>query len=271
MCPRNALPDCFDALAAVARDKSARSVSLRKLRVHDYKPSSVLPDKQIALSGTVTLFVGRKSSKLFRDVSDAVLRPCREDDRKVAAQLNRYLASRKPKAIDELVSCARCASVIADLRYGGATLVENILLPDDAEIAAIPLPYNGGRLAEGGFSIAEYYAEELDDDIEFVLARNEPPLTAAEKAALEALPEEMLEVNVGRGVGDVACSVVLLTLAVVAEVAVVAATFTVVKALDDHSMDHVNPAALKDLGPVGAARALVNLRRDILQGRTGHW
>lgn len=264
-------PECVELLNRVAREKSARPVRFRKLEVHDYKATSVLPGRQIALSGTVTLFVGRKDGRLFRDLKTAVLEPSRGDDTSVAAELNHYFARRKPKDLAELVACIRSETLIADLCYGGATLVENILLPEDAEIAAIPLPYNGGRLADGGFSLSEHYLEHVDANVDVLLVRHEPPLTEAERAALERVPEEMVAINVGRGPGDVACSVLLLTVAVVVEVAVVAATFTVAKALDDHSMDHINPISVENLGPVGTARALTNLRRDILQGRTGQW
>src|SRR5262245_47069247 len=93
-----AFPDCIELLTEVAREKDARQVRFRKLTVEDYKPTSVLPDKQIALSGTVTLFVGKKDSKLFHDLTAAVLKSGSVDDRRVAAQLNRYFADRKPKA-----------------------------------------------------------------------------------------------------------------------------------------------------------------------------
>jgi hypothetical protein len=266
-----AFPAPIELLTEVSREKAARQVRFRKVPVRDYKPTSVLPTKQIALSGTVTLIVGRKESKLFQDLTAEMLKPGSGDDCRLAAQLNRSFTDRKPMAFEDLVSCVRRQPVIADLHYGGATLVENILLPEGAEVAVIPLPYNGGRLADDGFSVAEYYGDPDDPEFDLLLVRNEPPLTAAEKAALAAVPADMLAVNVGRGPGEVACSVVIFTVTVVAEVAIVAATFTVVKMLDDHSMDHINPGAINDLGPVGAARALVNLRREILQGRTGRW
>jgi hypothetical protein len=268
---RAAFPDIIELLTEVAREKASRPVRIRRLSVQDYKPSSLLPRKQIALSGTVTLFVGRKDSELFRNVVAALRDPSRMDDRAMAARLDGCFAARKPTPLEDIVSSIRCQPIIADLRYGGATLVENIVLPEGAELAVIPLPYNGGRLAEDGFSVAEYYTEDRDAELEMLVVRNEPPLTDAERAALAAVPDDMLAVNVGQGPGEVACSVVLFTVTVVAEVAVVAATFTVVKALEDHSMDHINPGVIPELGPVGTARALVNLRREILQGRTGRW
>lgn len=264
-------PDSIALLNTISREKASRSVRFRKLPVTDYKPSSVMPDKQIALSGTVTLFIARKGEKLFQELKAAVKKGGESEDRKVAAQLNRSFAARRPRPLEEIARGIRSEPLLADLRYGGATLVENIILPSDATILAVPLPYNGGRIAEAGFTLAEHYVEDLDEEYDVLLVRHEPPLTEAERAALKAVPEEMVAVNIGKGPGDAACSVVLLTVAVVAEVAVVAATFTVVKAHDDHSMDHVNPAAIKDLGPVASARALTNLRRDILQARTGSW
>ncbi len=259
------MPRSIDQLTVLSREVAARPERQRRLEVLDYAPSSVLPEKQIALSGTVTVFLARTGSELLARIRDAVKAKDRRD-RTVAAHLHRQFKKRKRVPLAEAVDCARAQPVIADLRHGGRTLVENIVVPEDLEVAVIALPYNGGQL--GALTLVEHFLEDDDLALEAVALRNVPPLTAAEKAALERVPPEMAGVNVGRGPGDVACSVVLLTVAVVVEVAIVAATFTVVKAHDDHSMDHVNPAAIDDLGPVGTARALVNLRRDILQGRS---
>ena len=262
------LPQPFDRMTEVAREVANRPFRQRTIEVLDYKPSSVMPDRQLALSGTITVFIARAGSELIKHVRHTVTAKEKDGgDRRLAAQVRRIFIDRKPKPIDDIVDCIRGERVISQLRHGNATLVENILLPDDLEAAVIPLPYNGGRLAANGLTFVEHYLQDDDQELDVVALRHAPPLTTAEKAALKQVPVEMVEVNVGRGPGDAACSVLLLTVAVAVEVAVVAATFTVVKALDDHSMDHINPAAIADLGPVGTARALVNLRRDILANR----
>jgi hypothetical protein len=263
------IPESIELLTGIACEKARRPVRFRKLAAQTYVPSSVFPEKQLAPAGTVTVFLARPGSGLFKTIGAAASKPGDGEDRRAAALVLRQFYDRKPKPLEEAAALVRRQPIIAELRYGGATLVENLFVPEDLEVTVVNLPYNGGRIAPEGFTLAEYYLEDEVPSLDILVLKSEPPLSAAEKAALKAVPEDMLAINVANGPGEGACDILLLTAAVAVEVVVEWATFTLVKAFDDHSMDHINPGAIKELGPVGTARALVNLRREILQGRTG--
>lgn len=135
------------------------------------------------------------------------------------------------------------------------------------EVAVVPLPYNGGRLAEKGLQLIEHPLSDEVDSLEAIALRHRPDLTAAEAAALEKVPPAESALNIGNSPGNQACSVVLLTVAVVVEVAIVVVTFTITGKVDIEHVEHFSDAELRELGPAATARELVQRRRTALMAR----
>src|SRR5207237_7290422 len=130
----------------------------------------------------------------------------------------------------------------------------------------VNLPYNGGRLARGGFTLAEHPRTEEDTSLDVLVLRNTPPLSKAERSALTKVPAEQRELNVGTGPGEVAC-VTLVVAAVVVEAAIVAVTFAITGKVDLEHMEHLDPSMISQIGPSATARMLVNMRREVLLGQ----
>jgi hypothetical protein len=256
-------------LAALDRETAKRSIRFHKLEVIDYTPSSPLPETQLAPTGSITVFLARKGEPLLQEVRTAA-RTGQGADRRLARKIQRQIALRPKLSVEEAARICAAQPVIAELRYAGATYWKNLFLPDGVPVGTSALPYNGGELAAEGFTLVEYFEEEdADQGFEVVLLRNRPVLSDPEKSALQKVPADMTQVNVGFGIGDNANTLLWLAAAVAVEVAIVWATFTITKGLDDKSMEHINPGAVASLGPIGTARALVNLRRDLLKGQVG--
>jgi hypothetical protein len=260
------VPSDIELLRPLALEAASRPIRHRKLEVIDYQPSSDRPEEHLALAGTITVLLAKPGSKLLMEIRSAVA-ACDNRDRKLAKRLYKQYANRYPSPLPEAVKVAQSQPVFADLRYGGATLAPYLFVPKDLDVAIVNLPYNGGRLARGGFSLAEHPRTEEDISLDVLVLRNTPPLSKAEVSALAKVPEAQRELNVGAGPGEVACSVVLLTLAVVAEVAVVAVTFAITGKVDLEHMEHIEPDTILQIGPSATARMLVSMRRKVLLGQ----
>ena len=251
-------------LDKLSAEKSRRIPSHRRIAIHPYHPSTVLPNEQLALSGTVTIFFGRHGSPLLKEVQDAV-QSRNGIDRKVAQQIYNLFSNRKKVSLEDAVHQTHGAPVIAEIRYGGRTLVENITLPSELEIGVIVLPFNGGDLDALGLQWIEFKHPHVESGLDVYAVFHQPVLTPAEAAALKLVPPEEIGLNIGDGPGSVACSVVILTVAVVVEVAVVAVTYAITGS-DRRFNAEISAEAIAALGPVGTANALLNMRQSILSG-----
>lgn len=256
------------ALQSVEDEVSRRLVRTSKVEVLDYKPSSVLPETQLAPSGSIAVYVARSGNPLLNELRDAARDSKGGRDRKLARRIQRQIAQRRQVSVAEAARRAIAQSVLADLSVAGHVTCRHLFIEDDEQVGATMLPYAGGELPADAFQFTEYYYADEDDSLECVLIRNPPHLSSAEQAAIKAVPPDLVHVFVAPS-AIVASTVLWLTAAVAVEVAVVWATFTIVKALEDRSMEHINPAAIDSLGPVGTARTLLNMRRDLLKGKAG--
>ncbi len=256
----------IEMIHRASAERARRVPRHRKVAIHHYRPTNVLPDQQLALAGTITVFFAHPGSGLLKEIEMAVSKND-GSDRRVARKVLDLFADRKRFSLEEAVSKTTRAPIIAELRYGGKTLVENITLPGDLEVGVIVLPFNGGNLLEDGLQWIEFHHPHVEAGLDVYAVYNQPNLTPAEIAALKLIPEEMAEINVGYGPGDVACSVLLLTVAVVVEVAIVAATYAITGS-DRRYSTEISPDAIAALGPVGTANALLQMRTSILLGRT---
>ena len=256
------------ALKSVEDEVSRRLVRTSRIDVLDYKPSSVLPETQLAPTGSIAVYVAKKGNLLLNEVREAARDSKGGRDRKLARRVQRQIGQRQQVSVAEAARRAIAQPVLADLSFAGQITCKHLFIEDDEQVGATMLPYAGGDLPADAFQFTEYYYADEDESLECVLIKNPPYLSSAEKAAIKLVPPDLVRVFVASG--DIVANTVLwLTAAVALEVVFVWATFTMVKALDDKSMEHINPAAIDSLGPVGTARALVRMRRDLLKGKAG--
>jgi hypothetical protein len=251
----------LDSLAAEAANRPIRR---RELEVVDYQPADPRPETHLALEGTVTLLAARSGSRLMAEIREALAtKPSKTED--VAKKLYLQYKKRKQVPLARGVKTAIAQPVFAHVLHGNLVLLENLFVPKDLEVAFVPFPYNGGALAETGLVLVEHPVSEDAEPLDVLVLRHTPELSKAERAALEKVPAEQRALNLGRGPGIQACSVALLVVAVVVEVAVVAVTFAITGSIDLRHMDHIDPAEIKKMGPAKTARALVEKRRQFLQ------
>jgi len=253
----------FRILDLLATEAARRPIRRRQLEIMDYEPTDPRPETHLALEGTITLLVGRSGSRAMTEVREALAtKPARTEA--VARKLYLQYRKRKQVPLAKAVKTALEQPVFADVLHGDTVLTESLFVPKDMEIAFVPFPYNGGALADRGLVLIEHPVSEDVEPLDVLALRHPPELSKAERAALNSVPPEQNSLNVGRSAGSHACSVVALTLAVVAEVAIVAVTFAITGGISRAHMEHIDDGDIRKMGPAKTARELVRMRREFL-------
>jgi hypothetical protein len=250
----------LDLLAAEAANRPIRR---RRLEILDYEPADPRPETHLALKGTITLLAARPGSRMMAEIREALgTKPAKTET--VARKLYGQYKKRKEVSLAQAVKTAVAQPVFAHVLHGDSVLVENLFVPKNIEVAFIPLPYNGGALAETGLVLVEHPAFENVEPLEVLILRHPPSLSKAERAALDKVPPEQNELNLGRGPGIHACGIAWVVAA--SAVAVVALTVYALAGgnIELSHMKHIDDAEIKKMGPAKTARVLVEMRRELL-------
>ena len=252
-------------------EAQARPIRLTNLEVVD--KTSLAQNAFIGIPGTLTVFVARKGSAALHELREA-LKAGGEALKQLYRKVGEQAAQVERWTLEEAVQATIQEPVFAELRYGGATLAQGLSVPEGLDMTTVLfLPYNGGRLAQEGFILAERFTEGSDAALEALVVRIDPPLTEAERAALQLVPVDQAINNVS---ANKPCDTTWVAVATVAAVAatptVTDATVTtlVIEALGSRGAEladlepHIPEETLKLLGPAASARKLLEMRREVL-------
>jgi len=257
-----------DLLWPALEEAEKRPIRLSKIPVISNTAPKATGPSTFGATGTLTVFVGKKGSGAIDQVRAAIAggNPATT---KLRDRLQKQYSKLPPGSSETLVQQIVKATVFADIRYGGATLNSGVFVPKGVDVAVIVLPYNGGRLAPEGFTLAERYKDGSDAALEAVVMQAAPNLSAAEKTALQAVPANQVALNVGQAIDCRTTWWAVAQMAVVqAEVraAVIAASLVVGPFCPLSKEVHISVAQIKALGPAASARKLLDLRRRVLLG-----
>jgi hypothetical protein len=258
-------------LRPASLETEGRPYRIKPLEVIDYKADLDADGTVLIRPGTIGLFAAPKGSPLLEEVRRAATAGD-GSDRAVAERIREQFVDRQMLPIEEAVRLLIDQPVFASMRYGGRTLATSIFTPPGSDIAAVAMPYNGGRLAQDGFSLVEHYREDSDAELDGFVLRHAPELTRSESAALDKLPAEMSEMNVGNAALCYALSLVGIA-AVVSLATGICCPHWVVEANDPGSAStpmpdlHLGDAQLEKISAAATARHLLRIRREMLEHR----
>ena len=251
-----------DPFLKVVREAERRPIRVSDVPVLDYTYDWDA-EHALAVPGTLSVFVARRGSTILKLVRTAA-RGGPKDLLRLQAAIDRQRNKRRP--VNGALAARRmiASDVFADLRYAGDVLNKGIFLHGGVDLVRTTLPYNGGRLARTGFSLAEYQREGSSESLQAVIVRTQPPKTEAEKAALNQVPANQITQNVG---SPMDCETTYWAVAAfVAGLVGAAVTAAAVGCgrpeLTDY--DHVTQREIRRLGPAASARKLLDLRRNEL-------
>jgi hypothetical protein len=255
----------IQALAPAHEEIYRRSVRTTKLKVVDGPARAGGTKRTLAAPGSITVLFARQGSRALKTLQQAA-KDGGDAVQNVFEQVERQIAGRKQVSIEEAVKAMCREPVFAELRYGGATLVPHLFLTNGLDVGGVVMPYNGGALAREGFQWVEHVKDDLKAGLEAVVIKSNPPLTAAEKAALRLLPPDQRSLNVGTVLGcDTTGTAVAWVAAVVVLLLVALATSGCAAVTDKHIAEEV----LKKLGPLASAREILRVRREMLMKAGG--
>ena len=223
-------------------------------------------DHEVALTppGTVTVLIARKGSGDLGAFREAVTKGGKQAEQLLQG-LIKQSKGQKPLTRKGLADGLLTAPVYADIRYGGSVINSGQFVPAKGQkVVGNIFPYNGGRLAREGFELVEHYQPGSTAALEGIVLRSDPPLTAAEKAALKMVPSEQLIGNVGSR----AMSWCDTTWAAVAGVVLFAAAATVQFVCTAILVDKGDDFSQRDLNrltPAASAKQILQLRRQIYE------
>jgi hypothetical protein len=244
-------------LQLAADEVEERELHHSSIEVLDYVPSD--PSRGVlAPAGSVTVFVSQKGAPILQRIRAAA---------KEKSGLDVGLSEEIRAAFRgrERVTCYRAYRLLKDsasfasIRYGSKTLATNILPPPGPNLVVLANPYNGGKLKPSELTLVEHRVPSAKTGLEAVALRHSPPLTKAERAAVEQVPESQLEMNLTM---DAECCDDWTFIAHV----IVAITFAMLCMRAPEAEDQVtlSPEEIERLGPAASARKLLNIRRELL-------
>jgi hypothetical protein len=232
-------------------------VRSRRLELLDYRPSDPQSEDLLVPPGSITLFLARQGSNLLGEIRQAVTSD-RSRDVELARRLRDIYRRRKMVSLERAVEMLRAEDVFAEIQHGRFVLASSLFVPQDLEVAMVPLPYNGGPISRSGFHLLERIKESSDAALDGFLVRHSPALTRAELAALKLVPREVLDFNVGKAAMCYA----------ITGVALVAVVIFATSACPGKIPDfHLDDDIIRRLGPEATARQLLGLRRKALEHR----
>jgi hypothetical protein len=249
-----------ETLLQLGADEAAeRAIRHSSIQVLNYTPSRD-GGPLLCRAGSVTVFVARKNAQILDRVRKAADRRGSkgEDDVALANYFIKSFQGRQQLTRYRAWTTLHNSEVFADLRYGAKTLATHIVLPSDVEVAILENPYNGGRIDPPMLTLVEHTKDDTDSALEAVALRHVPALTEAEKAALERVPADQLELSIDLrsnccdSITEYVERVVFITFTVTCMCAAV---------LPDL---HIRETELRSLGSARSARKLMALRRELL-------
>ncbi len=257
----------YELTHPVFAEAQSRPVRFTKVEVINPTLDKKLKGLTLGIPGSLILFMARKGSNTLDELRAAY----REGGTRLVELSERVVEQYKGRvevSVEEAVQATIRQPVFADLLYGGATLAHGLFMPDDLDVALLALAYNGGRLASGGLKLAERYREDSNAALEAFIVRTDPPLTAAERAALAKVPSDQFINNVLAIECDTTWwAVAFATVGVAAAIGTIAVA-TAVATISPVPINetHLSEEALIELDRRASARRLLEIRREALLG-----
>lgn len=248
--------DRSTALQLAADEMEERELHYSPIEILDYVPSD--PSRGVlAPPGSVTVYVSHRRAPILRRVREAT-KGRSGLDTTLAAELSPIFRDRQRKTYYQAYRLLRSAESFATIRYGSRTLATNIFPPPGLDLVVLENPYNGGKLKPSELTLVEHRVPGAEHGLEAVALRHIPPLTKAEQAALEQVPENQLEMNLTMHAD---CCDSWTDFAQV----IIAVTFAVLSfAAWSPAQVELSAEEIQRLGPAASARRLLSFRRELL-------
>jgi hypothetical protein len=251
--------ETLQTLRPAALEMERRPSRKSSVDVLHYRPAHSDYAAFLAKPGTATLFVAEKGAAILQAIRDAVASPDGQDSW-IAHRLAAQFRQREMIPLDEAVRFLVEQPVFASLRYCGKTLASSLLKADGLDATVIPMAYNGGEIESETFQLVEHYQEGTEHGLEAVIVVHSPALSAAERVALQAVPPDQREWNIGQP--SMCYAITAVTVFIVVYGATYACPFPQEESPEALG---ISDEEIKAIGPQATARKLLEIRRRALE------
>ncbi|MFD8736546.1 hypothetical protein ACFV06_16750 [Streptomyces sp. NPDC059618] len=249
--------DRSTALQLAADELEQRELRTSPIEIIDYVPTD--PARRILTPpGTIMVFLGRAGEPMIDRIREAVLEGNGEDVR-LSEEIQEIFRARETVSHYRAYRLLCEAESFATIRYGARTLATHIFPAPGADLVAIENPYNGGRLSPDELTLVEHLVPGARGGLAAVAVRHMPPLTDAERVAVEQVPDDQLEMNVT--VRADCCDTWTGFAQQLAQITYATYHCMVAPLQEELSLPDDE---IERLGPAASARKLLNRRRDLL-------
>jgi hypothetical protein len=212
------------------------------------------------VKGSVLMFTAKRGHWLLPALERAYVSGDRAALQNLSRVIDEDVNRRNIVPVDAVVDMLIGAPAYFDLVYGEKLLTASVGLVNGLQFGSMLFPWNGGRLNTGDFTIVEYTKPSSAPDFETLLVLTEPDLTPVARAAVDAVPTDMLAINIGStAVSPYICLVIVVAFA--AATAIVGCASFQARLPGATLPDDV----IKQLGNVNSAVELLNRRRQLFE------
>lgn len=250
--------DRSTALQLAADELEERELRTSSIEIIDYVPSD--PAQRILTPpGSIVVFVDRAGAPILDRIREVVLEGTGEDVQ-LAQEIYDLFRTREKVSYYRAYRLLREAESFATIRYGARTLATHVFPSSEAGLAAIENPYNGGRLAPEELTLVEHLVPGARGGLAAVAVRHMPALTEAERAAVDQVPDDQLEMNLT--IRADCCDSWTGFVEQLAQITH-ATAYCLVAGASEQDVP-LSAEEIERLGPTASARKLLNRRRDLL-------
>ncbi|MFG3188759.1 hypothetical protein [Streptomyces omiyaensis] len=250
--------DRSTALQLAADELEERELRTSSIEIIDYVPSDPTR-RMLTPPGSVMVFLDREGAPLLDRIRGAVLERTGEDLR-LAQEISDLFRVREKVSYYRAYRLLREAESFATIRYGARTLATHVFPSPQAGLVAIENPYNGGRLSPGELTLVEHLVPGTTARLAAVAVRHMPPLTEAERAAVDQVPDDQLEMNLTLRAD--CCDTWTGFVEQLAQITH-ATYYCLVMGVSEQDAP-LSAEEIEKLGPTASARKLLNRRRELL-------
>ena len=253
-------PKDFDPLLRCASQERARRDHSRKtLEAFRFLSHETT---HFTLPATCTIFISLQRNPKFDDIRRAM----RGKD---TAQLQSLARLHKPSQdfkevhpvmSPDLIALVQKATSLVDVHYRDKQLVGVVPMSPDYDFAILPVPYNGGNLDFQQFHL-DSYATNASVIGEGFVVLHEPNATPLERAVIERIPEDAVDLHLAP-FGPFTYKAILVV--VTMHTPALGGRFITENISRQLALAKLSDQAIQDLGDIGSAERLLDLRRAAL-------
>lgn len=245
--------DRSTALQLAADELEERELRRSRIEIIDYLPSD--PSKGVlAPPGSITVYITHAGDPLLQRVRDAASGSS-DLDVQLSLEIRGKLRGRERLTYYQAYRLLRDTESFASIRYGCRTLATNLFPPPGPRFMVLENPYNGGRLDPDELTLVEHRVPGSRGSLAALALRHTAPLTEAERAAVEQVPEDQLEMNLSMR-GDCCDNLTDYVWQALTHIQILAPITSEEVPLSEEELERMGPAA--------SARKLLHRRRELL-------